>query len=740
MEGSWSESYDQLVERPERDQDVAGLVVVPFGLVVIGTNRIPEHFDQNGGNVAQRVVALLGLSTSGSRSSLYGSIGSEGLSSPFSGEAVALAVADGYLFGVLRNWNHIDGYGEARLFRSRLDDIDNDQIADALDNCPSSHNVDQLDTDSDGQGDACDSDDDDGVPDGADNCRLIPNPNQADVDEDGRGDACDPAAADLQAQFSGPSDLAVGENGTYTFEVSNLGPDDGRGLVFTVPLPATLVSVDAPQWACNNNSGTLVCTLAQLPSGSASTVSFRLQAPMQSAQLVVGCQLAAATPDPTPLSPAACRVTTQVRLPADLAPHFSGPATLPTGGIGTYTLSLDNTGPNSAALLNFVAVLRAPLVSVDAPGWTCDSDSEELRCGRSQLPNNESTSISFQLRAPSQPGSLLVNCDLEADTLDPTPPPSGWCNVLTTIEQNLPPVLDDKAYFIMETVAMGTLVDTLSASDPNLPDDALSYAIAGGNTNAAFAIDAQGRLRVNSALDAQTQPQYALIVNATDSGGLSDAATLAVTVVEDCSGHGEDPDGNGVCGGNHPPVAVGDSYTVEQGRTVLLPVLDNDSDEDGDALAVEVEGDATLGTATSAAGGVSYLSAELGDGVFQYHVSDGTALSNPATVLLKVVTDCPVDVDDDGICDPHVGNNHPPLAGGDSFTVEQGRTVLLTVLGNDSDEDGDALTVEVEGAATLGTATSAAGGVSYLSAELGDGTFQYRLSDGTALSNRRRCC
>ena len=211
---------------------------------------------------------------------------------------------------------------------------------------------------------------------------------------------------------------------------------------------------------------------------------------------------------------------------------------------------------------------------------------------------------------------------------------------------------------------------------------------------------------------------------------------MLLKVVTDCP---VDVDDDGICdphaGNNHPPLAAGDSYTVEQGRTVLLTVLGNDSDEDGDALAVEVEGDATLGTATSAAGGVSYLSAELGDGTFQYRLSDGTALSNPATVLLKVVTNCPVDVDDDGICDPHAGNNHPPLAAGDSYTVEQGRTVLLTVLGNDSDEDGDALAVEVEGDATLGTATSAVGGVSYVSTELGDGTFQYHVSDGTALSN-----
>jgi len=81
---------------------------------------------------------------------------------------------------------------DAGAVYSFLSDADLDGHPDDTDNCPQNSNVQQIDTDDDGFGNACDGDDDgDGVEDTVDNCPMIANGGQEDGDGDGVGDACD---------------------------------------------------------------------------------------------------------------------------------------------------------------------------------------------------------------------------------------------------------------------------------------------------------------------------------------------------------------------------------------------------------------------------------------------------------------------------------------------------------------------------------------------------------------------
>jgi hypothetical protein len=81
-----------------------------------------------------------------------------------------------------------------------------------------------------------------------------------------------------------------------------------------------------------------------------------------------------------------------------------------------------------------------------------------------------------------------------------------------------------------ESSAVGTVVGSAAGSDPDA-GDVLSYAITGGNTGGAFAIDAvTGEITVANpaALDFETTPSFALIVSVTDALGLSTSTTVDV--------------------------------------------------------------------------------------------------------------------------------------------------------------------------------------------------------------------
>ncbi|KQM57652.1 Ig-like domain-containing protein [Agreia sp. Leaf210] len=92
---------------------------------------------------------------------------------------------------------------------------------------------------------------------------------------------------------------------------------------------------------------------------------------------------------------------------------------------------------------------------------------------------------------------------------------------------------------------------------------------------------------------------------------------------------------------NNPPIAEDDQLGVRAGRTIVLPVLDNDSDPDGDVLTATLKGpQPSIGEVQPILGGVAMQIIvdpdASGTGTFTYTADDGRGGTDDATVTLTV--------------------------------------------------------------------------------------------------------
>ncbi len=178
------------------------------------------------------------------------------------------------------------------------------------------------------------------------------------------------------------------------------------------------------------------------------------------------------------------------------------------------------------------------------------------------------------------------------------------------------------------------------------------------------------------------------------------------------------------------PVAVDDHYTVVAGETLDVPapgVLGNDSDPDGDQLALisSTSPQHHALKATWIDGRIQYkpIIGYTGPDQFTYTVTDWKGGESTATIYIDVVS--PGET------------NHAPVAVDDKYTVAAGETLTVPapgLLANDTDEDGDALTVAmVQSAAHAEVQSVQFNGALVYKPEpgfTGVETFSYRVSDG----------
>jgi putative intracellular protease/amidase len=119
-------------------------------------------------------------------------------------------------------------------------------------------------------------------------------------------------------------------------------------------------------------------------------------------------------------------------------------------------------------------------------------------------------------------GSVIATHVIAAAEVEEPPPPPP----------NQPPTIGANEFELAENASLGAIVGSASATDPDA-GQSLTYAIVGGNTGGAFAINpATGQISVaiHAALDFETTPAFSLTVEATDDGQPALAASAVITI------------------------------------------------------------------------------------------------------------------------------------------------------------------------------------------------------------------
>jgi len=225
-------------------------------------------------------------------------------------------------------------------------------------------------------------------------------------------------------------------------------------------------------------------------------------------------------------------------------------------------------------------------------------------------------------------------------------------------DNTAPDAADDQ--FELTPDSVDNVLDVL-VNDSDVDGDALTLVAVGNPSNGQVSISG-GVLLYTPAAGFVGSDSFSYTIE--DGFGGQASANVSVVV--------NDP--------NSVPLAVDDSASTIAGQPVSIAVLANDSDPDGDALQIASFTQPMNGSVTQQGELLVYTPAAGFSGVdsFSYVVFDSRGGEASAGVAVSVT-------------DP--AQNRPPVANPDSASGPASDVIMVDVLANDFDPDGDALTV-----------------------------------------------
>jgi large repetitive protein len=386
-------------------------------------------------------------------------------------------------------------------------------------------------------------------------------------------------------------------------------------------------------------------------------------------------------------------------------PDFTGVATVTynitdtRGAVATATLTITvravNDRPDSVAIPNATNQDNQP-ITVDASSFFSDRDGDTLRFSATGLPAGLSIDAAGNITGTIDKNASQPNGGVYTVTVTATDP-GGLATSQTftwTVTNPAPTAVNDTA-----TTAEDTPVTIPVLPNDTDPDgDRLTVTVATAS-NGTVTINPDGTLRYVP--NANFNGTDSIVYTISDGNGGFSTAAVTVTVTST----------------NDAPVAVNDVARTNEDTPVRVTVLANDTDADGDPLTVTAASAPNGTVVINPDGTITYTPRANFNGTdtITYTISDGKGGTSTATVTVTV--------------DPV---NDPPVATNDTATTNEDTPVTVAVLANDTDIDGDPLTVVSATAANGTVVINPNGTITYTpNANFnGTDTITYQISDG----------
>jgi VCBS repeat-containing protein len=285
---------------------------------------------------------------------------------------------------------------------------------------------------------------------------------------------------------------------------------------------------------------------------------------------------------------------------------------------------------------------------------------------------------------------------------DGTTTDSATVTVTVAGPGNTAPVAVDDAFATRAAQPVLITLPALIANDTDADGDALAFDfLVSGVTNGTLVGDAFGNLTYTP--NAGFVGEDTFTYQVADGAGGTDIGTVTITVT------------------NAAPDAGDDIVSTRAGRVLDIAAADllaNDSDADGDTLAIDLLVDTVdNGLLLITAEGFTYTpnAGFVGQDTFIYRVADGFGGFDEATVTINVVNAAPVAVDD-----------------AITYHGRSATFLAASLLANDTDADGDTLSFETIIGPLNGTLVSDGDSLVYTppAGFFGSETFTYTVKDG----------